>query len=88
MAFSTSNLVARNYGSSRGMTGTWSCTAGDAPGTIAIGAANVISYDFDSNTTGSPSEKPLVSQSTSGSTTTLTVYHHQTVTSGRFRIEF
>lgn len=88
MAFSTSNLQARNYGSTRGMTGNWSCTAGDAPGTIAIGAANVISYDFDPATSSGPSEKPLVSASTSGSTTTLTIYHHQTVSNGKFKIEY
>lgn len=88
MAFATSNPVLRSGGSTRIFTGNWSCSAGDAPGTIDIGAANVIAYDFDPASTSSPSEKPLVTASTSGSTTTLTVYHHKAVTTGKFRIEY
>ena len=88
MAFATSNLVARNTGSYRSVSGNWSCLAGDAPGTIDIGAANVISYDFDPASTSSPQEKPLVTGTTVGNITTLTVYTHKTVTAGKFRIEF
>jgi hypothetical protein len=88
MAFATSNLAAHSAGSTRTVTGNWSCTAGDAPGTIVIGSSSVIAYDFDPASTTSPSEKPLVTASTSGNQTTLTVYHHQTVTTGKFRIEY
>lgn len=88
MAFATSNVVARNYGSTRGVTGNWSCSSGDAPGTLDIGSAGVISFDFDPASTTSPQEKPLVTASTTGSITTLTVYHHKTVTNGKFKIEY
>lgn len=88
MAFATSNLVARNYGNTRVVTGSWSCAAGDSPGTIAVGAANVISYDFDPGLSTGPVEKPFVTSSVSGAITTLTVAHHQTVTAGKFKIEY
>lgn len=88
MAFATSNVVSRNNGSTRTITGNWSCTAGDTPGTLAIGSGNVISCDFDPASTTSPSEKPLVTASTSAGTTTLTIYHHATVANGKFRVEF
>ena len=88
MAFATSNLVARSTGSTRTMTGSWSAAVGDSPGTIAIGAANVIAFDFDPGVSTGPTEKPLVTQSVSGAITTLTINHKQTVTAGRFRIEY
>ncbi len=88
MAFATTNLSAGVSGNHRTVSGSWSGVVGDAAGSIAIGSANVISYDFDPNLTTGPTEKPICSASTSGNTTTLTVYNHQTVTSGKFRIEF
>lgn len=88
MAFATSNVLAGNAGNRRTVTGVWTSSAGDAPGTISIGSANVTSYDFDPNVSSGSSEKPLVSASVSGATTTLSVYHHQTITAGKFRIEF
>jgi len=89
MAFATSDLKFNVSGSNRVMTGKWTCSAGDTAGTIDIGSANVISAEFDPNlASGGPAEKPLVSRSTSGSTTTLTIYHKQTVTDGKFKIEY
>lgn len=71
------------------MTGTWTGAAGDAAGTIDIGSANVITADFDPNkSSDGPTEKPFVSRSVSGAITTLSVYNKDTVTDGKFRIEF
>lgn len=88
MAFATSNLVVRNGGSTRIVTGNWSCSAGDTPGTLQIGAGGIVDAQFDPNTTTSPSEIPMVSASSASGLTTLTVYHHQTVSNGRFRVEY
>lgn len=88
MAFGTSNLAVKNNGTIRALVGNWSCLSGDAPGTIDIGSGYVASYDFDPASTVSPSEKPLVTASVSGGITTLTVYHHKTVTNGKFKIEY
>jgi hypothetical protein len=88
MAFSTSNVAVGNNGNRRVLTGNWSCLATDAPGTIVIGSGYVSSFDFDPAVTSGPAEKPLVSASVSSGQTTLTVNHHQTVTNGKFRVEY
>ncbi len=88
MAFATSNLVVRCPGSTRVLTGNWTCAAGDAPGTIAIGSGAILSSEFDPRLSLGPSEKPMISTSTTGGVTTVTVYHHATVTAGTFKIEY
>jgi hypothetical protein len=88
MAFATSNLVARNLGSIRMLTGNWSANAGDTPGTIAIGAGNIISASFDPRLSSGPSEICPIATSVSNGQTTVTVYHKQTVANGVFKIEY
>lgn len=88
MAFATTNVVARNGGTVRVMTGNWSATVGDTPGTIVIGAANVINAVFDPRLSTGPSESCAIGTSTSSGQTTVTVYHKQTVANGVFKIEF
>jgi len=88
MAFSTSNLVLRCGGSTRILTGNWSANAGDTPGTIAIGSGNIVNAEFDPRLATGPAEYPSISTSVSGNQTTVTVYHHQTVTNGTFSIEY
>lgn len=88
MAFATSNLMRSNCGANDAVSGNWSCTAGDTPGTFVIGSGNVVQYDFDPALTTGPSEKPLVTASVASGQTTLTIYHHQTVTNGKFRVVF
>lgn len=88
MAFATSNLVVRCGGNTRLLTGNWSASAGDAPGTIVIGSGNVINAEFDPRLSTGPSEFPAVATSVTNGQTTVTVYHHQTVTNGTFEIEY
>ena len=88
MAFEITNPSAGTTGNRRTVTGTWTGAIGDAAGSYDIGSPNVISADFDPNLgTGTP-EKPLVSRSVSGNITTLSIYNKQTVTDGKFRVEF
>lgn len=88
MAFATTNLVARNQGSFRVLTGNWSATAGDTPGTITMGTGNIIGATFDPRLSTGPSENCPISTSTTSGQTTVTVYHKQTVANGVFKIEF
>lgn len=89
MAFAVSNTKLTVTGGIRVYSGKWTGAAGDAAGSIDIGSAEVISADFDPNkASGGPTEKPLVSRSVSGSTTTLSVYNKDTVTDGKFKIEY
>lgn len=89
MAFSTSNLNRQNLGSCNAVSGTWTGTAGDAAGSLVIGSGNVVAYDFDPGlSSNGPSEKPLVSASVASGQTTLSVYYHQTITAGKFRVVF
>lgn len=87
MAFSTSNVQTAMISSSlKFYSGDWSGTAGDAPGTISVGGGRVFLAEFRNEDTGSPQETPDVTVTSSGGIMTVTVYNHQTVTTGRFLI--
>lgn len=88
MAFATSNLALSNGGNKRVLTGNWSGTVGDTAGSLEIGSGYVSSFDFDPGVSTGPAEKPLVTASVSNGVTTLSVHYHQTVTSGKFRVEY
>lgn len=66
-------------------TGKWTATAGDAAGTVSLGRA-ARSAVFHENKTSGPVQ-PCVPVSGLGSTT-VTVYHQNTVTDGRFSIVY
>lgn len=87
MAFTTSNVQSGMlFGPMKVYMGSYSGTAGDAPGTITLGGGEVYAALVQNHDTTSPSEEPERSVSVSGSTITLTIYNHQTVTRGRFII--
>jgi hypothetical protein len=78
MAFATTNLSRESAGSYNVMRGTWTGTAGDDVGTVA-GGGYALGAEFDTNLSSGPS---------SGSSWTVTVPYHQTVTAGSFAIRF
>ena len=87
MAFATSNLASENFGSLRGMRGTWTGTNGDAAGTVT-GSGFAVDADFAPNTTTGPSNKIQTRISNSSGTWIVTVPYSETVTAGTFVIRF
>lgn len=89
MAFSVTNVQSAMLGGPvKIYCGDWSGTVGDAPGTITLGGGRVYLAVFRSEDTGSPQEEPDSAITVSSGTITMTVYNHQTVTSGRFCIVY
>lgn len=89
MAFSTSNTQSGMlFGPMKVFMGAFSGTAGDAAGTITLGGGEVYFVGVQNQDTSSPNEDPDYSVSISGSTITVTIYNHQTVTRGRFFIVY
>ena len=86
MAFATANVRRSVFGNLKVTAGDWTANQGDTPGTIGVEGGRVYVAEFSIQDTDSPSEKPLHSVSTSGNVTTVTVYHHDNVTTGRFLI--
>ena len=88
MAFATARVSRGVQGNHRVITGEWTGAVGDANGTFDVEGGTIYACDFLSNITTGPVEKVHAAPtSTSGAVTTITVYNHQTVTAGTFRIE-
>ena len=86
MAFATSN-IRKMDGNFHVTVGTWSASVGDAAGTFAVQGGWVVPMFFSRDSSGALQSVPLrYSLSTSGNTTTITVYHIEDVTSGDFII--
>jgi hypothetical protein len=88
MAFGTANVKSISLGGALKLTvGDWSGVAGDAPGTLGIGAGKVYQAQFLANLTSGPAPiDVLVSPSGTAGIVTLTVYNQATVTAGQFSI--
>lgn len=87
MAFATSNVRKENAGSMKVTVGDWSAGVGDAAGTIGVEGGWVIPLFFSFDTSGALQDVPTrVSPSTTGNVTTVTVYHIEDVTTGKFII--
>ena len=87
MAFATSNVQGGMiFGPVKVFCGDWSGTAGDAPGTINLAGGRVYFHSFRNEDTGSPVEEPDATVTVSGTSITMSVYNHQTVSNGRFFI--
>lgn len=87
MAFATANVQTTTIGNLRATYGDWSGAAGDTAGTIGVEGGRVYLCNFSSQDSSGPSQGfyPF-SPSTSGTVTTVSVYYHDTVTTGRFLI--
>ena len=85
MAFATSVVQNKHL---RATVGKWTALEGDAAGTIAVEGGFVVSATFTSiDSSGNIQPIPVRwSESVSGNVTTITVYHQETVTDGRFII--
>lgn len=66
--------------------GDWSGASGDAPGTIVVSGPHVWGALFFQLDAASSQVFPSVSESVSGSVTTLTIQNQDDVTAGRFII--
>jgi len=88
MAFATTNIRTANLGTLKAYAGDWTGSVGDAAGTITLNGGRVYFARFDNQDADSTKEDVLFDVSASGSTITITVYNHQTVTIGRFFIIF
>ncbi len=88
MAFSTT--VVRNgvEGDFKVIWGTWSGSASDTPGSLVLGAGYIRDAEFLPNLSSGPSERVNVSGLGTSGSGTLTVYNHQDVTSGSFKVSF
>lgn len=90
MAFSTSNVQRASMGNLKCLVGQFSSSAADAHGTIAVEGGMVWFASFTTQDASAPA--PTIqwdvpySVSTSGATTTLTLYSNGKVTTGRFII--
>lgn len=88
MAFATSNVNRSVFGDLKVTYGEWTASEGDAAGTIGVEGgqvylANFISQDSSGNIQIAPCR---VSVSGTSGVVTITVYHQETVTTGRFLI--
>lgn len=87
MAFADSLKRTESLGSSWLTTGKWTGTVGDAAGTITVPGQQVLSAQFDTNlSSGGPTGPVAWSYTASNGISTVSVYHHQTVTDGRYAI--
>jgi hypothetical protein len=88
MAFATANVRRSVFGDMNITAGDWTASEGDAAGTIGVEGGRVYMANFTSqDSSGNIQIAPCrVSVSTSGNVTTVTVYHQETVTTGRFLI--
>lgn len=87
MAFATANVRKSAFGDLKVTAGDWTVSAGDAAGTIGVEGGRVYLAEFSVQDTDTPTGgKVNISPSTTGNVTTVTVYHNETVTTGRFLI--
>lgn len=87
MAFAITNVqTASVAGGIKFYVGDWSGVVGDAPGTITLAGGRVYLHSFRNEDTGTPGEEPDATATITAGVITLTVYNHQTITSGRFLI--
>ena len=88
MAFATANVKSVSLGGALKLTvGDWSGVAGDAPGSVQIGAGKVYQAQFLPDLAAGPAPVDVaVSPSGTAGIVTLTVYNTATVTAGQFSI--
>lgn len=88
MAFATSNVNKTVFGNLKVTYGDWSGSVADTAGSIGVEGGRVYLANFSSqDSSGAQIMWPVkVSGSTSGATTTVTVYNTAAVTAGRFII--
>lgn len=89
MPFATSNVIQARGGDTWVMRGQWTGNIGDAPGTIKVPGAQLISADFYTNFASGAGGPSMVNGSGSGTlpiTVTIDTYNAN-VTAGTFRIE-
>lgn len=85
-ALSTSN-VRKMDGNFHITVGTFTCTTGDAAATLSVQGGWVFPMFFSRDSSGAIQAIPMrYSLSTSGNTTTITIYNQETVTNGDFVI--
>lgn len=89
MAFATTNVTSGVRGNVKYLSGDWTASVGDTPGTIAIATGNLFSYDFSPGAnSGIAQEKPLVTVSFASGISTITINHHNDVSNGTFVVEY
>lgn len=87
MAFATANVRRDVFGSLKVTAGDWSGSVGDVAGSIGVEGGRVYMAQFTVQDTDSPTDGVAgTSVSTSGNVTTVSVYYHENVTTGRFLI--
>jgi hypothetical protein len=87
MAFATALVRKSVFGDLKVLAGDWTGTVGDAAGTVEVEGGKVYLAQFSIQDTDSPTQGMVpFSISTTGAITTVTVYNHETVTTGRFLI--
>lgn len=87
MAFATANVSSDAWGQKKITVGDWTGTVGDADGTFTVAGGRIYGASWSIQDPGGPTEfvqweAPVAS----GTTTTITIHNHQTVTRGRFYI--
>lgn len=87
MAFAATNTKFHSAGSMTIFAGDWTSAYGDNTGTVTVGGARVYMAQFSAQdgVTGELVNVPWTA-STSGALTTVTVYPHDAVSTGRFCI--
>lgn len=87
MAFATSNVQKTVFGNMNVTRGDWSGSVGDDKGTVTVEGGRVYLANFSNQDTDSPTDGGLPTSTTvSGGLSTVSVYYHETVTTGRFLI--
>lgn len=87
MAFLATNVQRTVFGNMNVTRGDWSGTVGDTSGTVTVEGGRIYLANFTSQDTASPTEDNYpTSTSVSGALSTITVYYHNGVTTGRFLI--
>lgn len=86
MAFATLNPLYGTAGPFKFYAAAWTGDAGDASGTITLGGGEVWFISVQNQDADNPKESVVSDVSISGSTITVTVHNHQTVTRGRLFI--
>lgn len=87
MAFATQNVKKSYFGDVKVTYGEFTCSAGDAAGTIGVEGGWAMATFHSLDSTGNWQAIPFrYSTSTSGAVTTVTVRHLEDVTTGRFMI--
>lgn len=91
MAFATQNIKLESNGSLWQLVGECTSSVGDADGTITVGGNRVYQAYFTDVSDTTPTTQPLpvkVSESTTASTSTITINASNGITKGRFVIVY